>query len=344
MVSHGRGTDTWDASGISPWPCTKTKDKEVLDDVMDLKQQTDHISTTLFDHGEKMVAMVNLLEDIKLAVNTYIPSSGLPSETGSDISSLPMDKMDPPGKIEGGLEVGDNGKADSVGTHSLRSVRAIRKDVEIGSDVEEQVDKTIIKVNIVLPPKLLEGANVKKAYVQPQPVPIHGDGESSLTVRSPQSESSTPSETIMTLGGGFVAKQELILAEMTAPPNGSVHNIESDAGDWEDEVMEDDDADMGTCLECAHQRIEDDNGDDDFQSAIDADDNYQMELCAINELNVLSVDEPNLPGKGWVRLDEDITLDSGASHSVSNGARFTPEWSLEPSEASRKGVKYVWPG
>jgi hypothetical protein len=42
-------------------------------------------------------------------------------------------------------------------------------------------------------------------------------------------------------------------------------------------------------------------------------------------------------------MAEDITLDSGASHSVNDGARFTPDWPLDSSEASRRGVNYIGP-
>ena len=55
------------------------------------------------------------------------------------------------------------------------------------------------------------------------------------------------------------------------------------------------------------------------------------------------VDTPNAVPAGKVlrRLDEDLTLDSGAGVSVNHGARFTPEWRLEGSEGSKKGLVYV---
>ena len=62
------------------------------------------------------------------------------------------------------------------------------------------------------------------------------------------------------------------------------------------------------------------------------------------ELNKLSVSTPQFPGDGWTRMEEDITLDSGASHSVNDGARYTPDWPLDSSEASRRGVNYIGPG
>ena len=72
----------------------------------------------------------------------------------------------------------------------------------------------------------------------------------------------------------------------------------------------------------------------------------EMDLCLLPnamELNKLTVATPNLPGEGWTRMEEDITLDSGASHSVNHGARFTPDWPLNSSEASRRGVNYIGP-
>ena len=48
--------------------------------------------------------------------------------------------------------------------------------------------------------------------------------------------------------------------------------------------------------------------------------------------------------KGLRRLEEDITLDSGAGSSVNHGAKYTPEWSLEESEGSKKGLVYVAAG
>ena len=103
----------------------------------------------------------------------------------------------------------------------------------------------------------------------------------------------------------------------------------------------------------------DDAGDDcaDFLSTIDSDDDYQnensdkwsdsqvMDLCPLPllmETNLISVVDPQKPG--WVRMEEDMTLDSGASHSINKGAKYTPNWKLTPSEASRRGVQYIGAG
>ena len=103
----------------------------------------------------------------------------------------------------------------------------------------------------------------------------------------------------------------------------------------------------------------DDAGDDraDFLSTIDSDDDYQnensdkwsdvqeMDLCPLPllmEVNRISVADPQKDG--WVRMEEDMTLDSGASHSINRGVKYTPNWKLTPSEASKRGVQYIGPG
>lgn len=40
-------------------------------------------------------------------------------------------------------------------------------------------------------------------------------------------------------------------------------------------------------------------------------------------------------------MEEDLTLDSGASRSINNVAKYTPGWKLHSSEASRLGVQYI---
>jgi hypothetical protein len=62
------------------------------------------------------------------------------------------------------------------------------------------------------------------------------------------------------------------------------------------------------------------------------------------EVNRIEV-SGGIPEKaGWVRMLEDMTIDTGAAHSVNDGVKYTLGWALVPSVHSERGVHYVGPG
>ena len=78
--------------------------------------------------------------------------------------------------------------------------------------------------------------------------------------------------------------------------------------------------------------------DDLFDDQFPADVQNTMPICLID------VSEPHKAHSGMVRLAEDITLDSGAGASVGNGNVLFPQWKLEESAGSKRGLNYVGAG
>jgi len=232
-----------------------------------------------------------------------------------------------------------------------RYLQALGK-VPIGTEVDLLSDKAVIKITI--PQKLVQGSETVKAYVEPVPIKIFSDSESDSTpARLPQSETSSDSEVVsgqplaeqpeQVWGGELLSLETTEIAQENRFENDVLELIGNHIKDLDDDYFFDDfyfDEDVDIFYECEEKP------DGDRCPPLWPHECETIDLCPLPqavELNKLTATTPNLPGEGWVRMAEDITLDSGASHSVNDGAKYTPDWPLSSSEASRRGVNYIGP-
>jgi hypothetical protein len=68
----------------------------------------------------------------------------------------------------------------------------------------------------------------------------------------------------------------------------------------------------------------------------------RVEEHKVEELDLLSADKMDIEEKGWEKID--ITVDSGAAHSVADGNICWPTIRRDESEGSRAGSVYLGPG
>ena len=70
---------------------------------------------------------------------------------------------------------------------------------------------------------------------------------------------------------------------------------------------------------------------------------FDLNALKVEELDLMAADKMQVSGDdGWAKID--ITVDSGAAHSVADGGLCWPSIRFDESEGSRAGSVYLGPG